>query len=326
MEGWRNPVGLQGSGKESPCFALSLDIGGSHITAAAVDVGTGRIVESGKTKLNFDPHAPAREILDAWKQAVSNAKSSIPRYAGFSGIGVAMPGPFDYDLGICLMKEIGKLESLYGMNIRTFFKNILELSDKEPVIFKNDAVCFLLGEAWMGAAKGYKDAIGITLGTGFGSAFMKKGNLVEHDPGMPPGGWFYNVPFRDGIADDYFSTRGILRIQLEIAGEEVSGALELAQRATQDSDARKVFEIFGSNLAEFLLPFLGSFKPGCVVIGGNIARAWQWFGQNLLKGLAGSPVPVDIKPSFLFDDAALLGAALLPLRFREPGDLSSQEG
>lgn len=313
-------------GKLSQCFVVALDIGGSHITAAAVDVGTGRIVGSGKTTLNFDPDAPAKKILDAWKLAASGALKSIPHDVSFSGVGAAMPGPFDYDLGICLMKEIGKLQSLYGMNIRTFLKDVLNLSDKVPVIFKNDAVCFLLGEVWMGAATGYRDAIGITLGTGFGSAFLKKGKLVEHYPGMPPSGWFYNVPFRDGMADDYFSTRGILRIHREITGGNISGALELAQRAPQDPDARKVFEIFGNNLAEFLLPFFSSFKPGCLVIGGNIARAWQWFRHNLIKGLADSPVPVVIKPSVLFEDAALLGAALLPLQFREPGASNPREG
>jgi hypothetical protein len=63
-----------------------------------------------------------------------------------------------------------------------------------------------------------------------------------------------------------------------------------------------------------------------VVIGGNIARAWKWFGESLLSGLSDSPVPVDLKPSILFEDAALLGAALLPLRFREPDSSNSPEG
>jgi glucokinase len=303
-------------------WVTALDIGGTHITSVAVDVEKGQINESSRRNLAVDAKGSRQEILQTWREAVSGTMKAIPCCFGLLGLGAAMPGPFDYDKGICLMKGLGKYDSLYGLNIRRFFKKTLEITESLPLIFRNDAVCFLLGESWKGAAVHHEDVIGITLGTGFGSAFMRKGVILEgiEGEGRPPGGWFYSVPYKNGMADDYFSIRGLLGRYQNETGHRLSSVIDLAQRASKEAEARKVFEKFGHELAGFLAPWLDSFKPDCLVTGGNIARAWQWFGVPLVEDLRKSSPHVDVKPSVLFEDAALLGAALLPLRFKEPAD------
>ena len=59
------------------------------------------------------------------------------------------------------------------LNLKEEFKSRLQLTDNFPILFENDAWSFVRGEAWMGAARGYSRIIGITLGTGMGSGFLR---------------------------------------------------------------------------------------------------------------------------------------------------------
>ena len=234
------------------------------------------------------------------------------------GVGLAMPGPFEYDVGICRIQDLNKYDSLYGLNIRTELKWRLGLPAETPVIFRNDASCFLLGELWRGAAVGHKAAIGLTLGTGFGSSFVRRGRLIEEGPDVPKDGFLYHLPWRDRIADDWFSARGLLRRYRELGGERAENVRQLAERVPDDPAARRAFEDFGAELADFLLPWIKTFKPEVIVTGGNIAKAWRYFETVLVGQIRADAPLVEVKPARLFEDAALLGAGWLPLRFREP--------
>ena len=74
----------------------------------------------------------------------------------------------------------------------------------------NDASSFAVGEAWAGSASKFDRSLSITLGTGFGSAFISNRIPIVDGPLVPKLGCIYHLPYRDGIADDYFSTRGLL--------------------------------------------------------------------------------------------------------------------
>ena len=299
---------------------LGVDVGGSHVVAAAVDVHKGVILEHSERRVNVDANAPADHVLDAWCGTCQAALRSAGERS-LAGIGVAMPGPFDYEKGVCLMRGVGKYEALHGMNIRTEMKRRLGLKPEARVIFRNDAICFLLGEAWLGAAADCRDVICLTLGTGFGSAFLRGGHVAETDPGLPPGGWLYNQPCCDGIADDWFSTRGLLRMYFEAGGTQPITVRELSERAAWgDPFSRRVLAEFGSRLADFLDPHVGKFRPECLVVGGNIAKAWDWLSPTLVEKLAATQPCVAVRKSALFEHAALLGGATLPLRYAEQPD------
>src|SRR5690606_9885973 len=129
-------------------------------------------------------------------------------FKDLAGIGIAMPGPFDYVNGISLIKGLGKYEALYGMNIKGELKARMMLPQDVPVIFANDAVCFARGEYSYGSALGYRRVVALTLGTGLGAAFLEDGRRVDKGPEVPDGGVLYNIPYGNGIAEDCFSTRG----------------------------------------------------------------------------------------------------------------------
>jgi len=90
-------------------------------------------------------------------------------------------------------------------------QELVSLDGNQAIRFMNDASSFAVGEAWIGNAAGYKRSLFITLGTGFGSAFLEKGIPVVERDDIPPMGCLWHLPFRDGISDDYFSTRWIIK-------------------------------------------------------------------------------------------------------------------
>ena len=58
---------------------------------------------------------------------------------------------------------------------------------------------------WAGAAQGYERIIGVTLGTGFGGGFIANGRIFYSGQGVPPDGGVWNLPYLEGIAEDYVS-------------------------------------------------------------------------------------------------------------------------
>ena len=149
-------------------LAIGADIGGSHITAAVVDLTTGEMIPASKQKEKVNAAAEAHEIIASWTLAIGNAiKASATPIAS---IGIAMPGPFDYPNGISLIKGVAKYESLYGMNIREALKK--ELNFSGDIYFENDASCFAIGESWTGEGVGCDRVVAITLGTGLGGTFL----------------------------------------------------------------------------------------------------------------------------------------------------------
>ena len=123
-----------------------------------------------------------------------------------TGVGIGMPGPFDYERGISLIRGQDKFDSLYGMDVGAQIRRRLELPAEVPVRFINDAVAFALGECLYGAGRGFDRVLAITLGTGFGCALVERSGAVAWEVEA------YAMPYRDRRVDDYLSRRGILSL------------------------------------------------------------------------------------------------------------------
>ncbi len=292
-------------------FAIGADIGGSHISCAVIDLVNEIIVRESYSTVEVDNKASAEEILEGWCEALQATISPIGK-KHLAGLGFAMPGPFDYAQGIALFTpSVAKFEHLYGVNVADCLKIKLGLSPKTNVRFMNDAVSFAVGEAWMGKAKGFGRSVAITLGTGFGSAFIDHGIPVVEGDEVPANGYVYHLPFGDGIADEHFSTRWFIKRYAEKTGIFVSGVKEITSAAVSDPLAMEVFTEFGSNLGEFLLPVLSRFRAETLVIGGNITGAYHLFGDHFEQSLQRLGVKITVGLSELKEDAALIGSARL---------------
>ena len=163
-------------------LTLGVDIGGSHISAALARADDGQWLPDSYSTKWIDPTAEGGRIIDDWMEVIHRAMAFVNGDV-LTGIGVAMPGPFDYENGISLIEGVNKYDKLFGINIKQAFLDRLEgiaiCFEKDAIHFENDAACFGLGECLTGKAAGYKKVIAITLGTGFGAAFVDGGRLVK---------------------------------------------------------------------------------------------------------------------------------------------------
>lgn len=291
-------------------LAIGTDIGGSHISCAAVDLETGKIMRETLSEREVNNQASAAEIIGVWADALSSVIGKVP-IEKIKGIGFAMPGPFDYVKGICYIKGVAKYENLYGFNITDAISSSLDVPEGFLIRFMNDASSFAVGEAWAGSASRVNRSLSITFGTGFGSAFISNKIPIVDGPEVPQMGCIYHLPYKDGIADDYFSTRWFLGQYKKLKGKELKGVKELADLAATDKDVMALFTEFGNGAAVFLAPWLKKFNAEVLVIGGNISHAYNLFGDVFESRLKKENCTCKVVISQLKEDAALLGSAYL---------------
>jgi glucokinase len=291
-------------------IAIGTDIGGSHISCAAVDLQSGKILRETLSGRSVNNQASADKIISVWSEALRTAMEKVPSEQ-IKGIGFAMPGPFDYVKGISYIKGVAKYESLYGVNVSESIAERLNVPEGFLIRFMNDASAFAVGEAWAGSASQFTRSLSITFGTGFGSAFINNKIPVVDGEEVPRLGCIYHIPYREGIADDYFSTRGLLGRYGKVTGHELTGVKELAALAQTDRKVHDLFIDFGVNAAIFLAPYLKKFQAEILVIGGNISNAYDLFGDAFEENLKKENCNCRVALSELKEDAALLGSAYM---------------
>jgi predicted NBD/HSP70 family sugar kinase len=332
---------------------LVYDVGGSHISAALCDphtyalrgISRAPLPSSSENNLGTGHFSFASfcRLIHTLGEATANAANTP--LSSVCGAGLAMPGPFDYERGISQMRH--KLPALFGVDLKSSLARRFGWQPSQ-LRFVNDAAAFLLGEVGAGAAKGYSRAIGITLGTGIGCAFAVNGHIAipsdrpGGDPGVPPGGEIWNLPYNGATVEDFVSTR-FLRLQyqsvtgLEAEVSEVAAIAQcienqpcpeldakLAQQAVSVPPstkfvssgssgvplkaARQAFQDFGRHLGLALNQHAAAFAPDVIVLGGGISRASHLFLPATRKALIGFSPKIAI--SLLMDEAPLAGAGL----------------
>lgn len=189
-----------------------------------------------------------------------------------------------------------------------------------PVRLERDANAILLGEAWRGAARGHRNAVLLTLGTGVGGALLVDGAVYRGrdgyagelghltiDPDGPPCG----CGNRGCL--EAFASGTALRRRTGREGEAVFAAAEAG-----DADARAAVAEVGTALGIALAGLANVFNPSAVILGGGmVARAHLFWDAMLaeMRRRAFAPVTagLEVLPARLGDDAGLLGAARLIL-------------
>ncbi|WP_043671243.1 ROK family protein [Streptomyces xylophagus] len=286
-----------------------LEIGGTHVTAALVDLRDGRVTS--RTRRPLDADGDAEAILGTVRHCADELR--VPPGARW---GVAVPGPFDYARGIALFQGVGKFDALYGMDVRAALLHGLRQRPGD-VVFLNDAHAFLTGEWSAGTVRGHRRAVGITLGTGVGSAFLADGRIRDNGPGIPPEGRMDLTEIDGRPLEDTVSRRAILTRY----GDPAADVHDIAGRARAGEErAQRVLDDVFTGLGTALGPHLVDFGATALVVGGSMARSWDLVAPALSAGLAaGGWTPDDpgadarrtraMKPAGPAGDAALLGAA-----------------
>jgi glucokinase len=279
-------------------LVAGVDIGGSHITAALVDLEVRSVLPAFSARKHINAQEDAASIIDDWCETIGlvfKAQPSLPKR-----VGIAMPGPFDYEKGISFIKDQNKYESLYGLNVKEMMAERLGVSP-DHIRLMNDAGCFLQGEVVGGAARGFKSAIGVTLGTGLGTAIFHNGMAKDAN--------LWCAPFRDSIAEDYISARWLIKKYQVVSGTTVEHVKELVSLIPSDPRIKDVFKEFGHNLAVFLSSFIRDNNPEVLVIGGNIAKSAEWFLAHAEEALQAQSIDIPIRIARLGENAHIMGAA-----------------
>jgi fructokinase len=251
-------------------------------------------------------------------------------------IGVGMPG------GVSRRSGLVKNSNTVCLNGRPFRAD-LERALGRPVAFDNDANCFALAEATLGAARGHDDGVvmGVIMGTGVGGGLVLRGRVWSGLDGIA-GEWGHHAVFhgqgplcycgRRGCLETFASGPAIERAYLEASGTRLSVAEVAARRASDPHAARAIeglLEAFGRGLANVL----DVLDPSIVVLGGglsNLSLLYDEGRERVARYVFDDELRTPIVRHALGDSAGVLGAALLaleapPLATIEPRARGSEE-
>lgn len=300
-----------------PPLVPVLEVGGSHVTAAAVDLDRARIADGTRHRLPLAPGVGPEGFLAALAETAGGVLSAtaLGARAVRDTWGIAVPGPFDYARGIARYHGVGKFASLDGLAVGELLTPRLN-PRPAGLRFLNDASAFALG-ARHTVHTGSGRLVAVTLGTGIGSAFLDRGTIVEDDPRVPPEGRVDLLTVDGRPLEDTVSTRAMTARYTDRTGRPVDGLRELTALAADDVTARDVITSALRALGDALAPWLTAFEADTVVFGGSITAAWPLIGPPLYAGLTHhDPRLAQLALSVRDDgeDQALLGAAVFAAR------------
>jgi glucokinase len=305
---------------------LAIDLGGSH--AACAVVAQGRVLAGSSMGLAGPGLAQLLPALADRLREHCRAAGVLP--SACDGLGIGFPAIVDAERGEIISTLPGKLDDLSGVEILQCLRNELRL----PVKLENDAKLALLGERSSGAARGLRDVVLVTLGTGIGSAVMLDGRLLRSRLGQAGNlGGHLSVDLPGppcacgnlGCAEALASTSTLRRVCRGWNNFETSG---LSAEATLDFAALFRWADVGDVVAKQVLShcirvwsvlavsLVNAYGPELVLFGGGVMRRADailphvraYVAAHAWKTTRGE---VRVEQAALGDDAGLIGAQAL---------------
>lgn len=296
-------------------YSLGIDLGGSAVKIVAI-TGDGRSL-SQKQQL-FDETAS----MD-WADKIRRLSWEVQGELGRAPVvtGISAPGLAAGD-GLSITCMPGRLHGLEGLDWTE------HLGAAKPVPVLNDAHAALLGEAWLGAARDFKHAILLTLGTGVGGAFMLDRTLVRGRSGRA--GHFGHATVDFNSPPDITRMPGSLEVAIgnctvaqRSNGRFTSTKELVAAHLAGDQEATGVWLRSVRALACGIGSFINIVDPEAVILGGGIAQAGPALFeplQKMLDEVEWRPLKqrTRILPARLGEYAGAIGAAWNAARFSPP--------
>lgn len=310
-------------------LVIGVDIGGTGTKFGIVD-RVGNVLFS--SEISTKKHATVNSFIDELYDALSELIERAGGTGRIKGIGVGAPNGNYYT---------GTIEYAPNLPWKGIIPmaELLEVKFKLPITLTNDANAAAIGEMMYGAAKGMKDFIMITLGTGVGSGIVANGQLIYGHDGFAgelghtiviPDGRFHPGTGKKGSLESYASATGVRNTAVEILEKTTEPSL-LRDVPTDQLDSKAVYEaaIQGDKVALEIFEFTGKIlglalanaimfsSPEAIVLFGGLTKAGdlilkptkQHMEENLIQVFQNK---VKILVSHLKEsDAAILGASAL---------------
>ncbi len=315
-------------------YYIGVDLGGTNIAVGIVDGNTGKIVIKDSVPTNAQREAD--EIIKDMAALCQNLVSKMGiKMNDVEYIGVATPGTADQEKGIVV----------YANNLPFFeyplAQKLKDFTGAKKVLIENDANAAAKGEAAFGAAKGYKNSVMITLGTGLGGGVVIDGKIMSgyNGAGAELG---HSVIVADGLPcscgrkgcwEAYCSATGLINmtkkalegktkqdtIMVEMAEEsgKVSGRTAFDAMKKGDALGKAVVDEYLKYLALGTVNMINIFQPEVFVIGGGICNEKEYLTKPLEKYVDAEQYNKDkskgtlIRTALLGNDAGIIGAAML---------------
>lgn len=278
----------------------ALDVGGTDTDAACVSAAgevIGELLESGSSASGTKD-----EIVTAMVRAIDSARAQATGYT-VTACGIAIPAPFDYTAGIPYMRH--KFRALYGVELGTLLRAKTGLA----VHFVNDAAAFGLGAGWRQLPDTNR-FVALTIGTGLGAGFIENDAIVDEDSRVPPAGQVWDLPYEDGILEDYVSARAVTSRYSKLSSGERRSARDVSELARRGSPpAIEAYRAMGAALGRGLAPVFARFAPEVVVIGGKVSHSLELFGPAMKQEMAAAGLPELPVLAAAAENMAILGAA-----------------
>ena len=310
-------------------FVVGIDVGGQTSKLGVVDA---RGAVLAQTVIRTDTYSEVEPYIAELAEAVKKIIRESGTEGKVRGIGVGAPNGNYYT---------GTIENapnlLWGRQRVEFAKLLSEAMDGLPVALTNDANAAAVGEMTYGAARGMKNFIMITLGTGVGSGIVINGDVVYGHDGFA-GELGHVAAVRNngrtcgcgktGCLETYASATGVARTArewLELSDEpSVLRSLDTiaskdVYEAAKEGDrlALKIFEFTGKILGRSFADFIAFSSPEAIVLFGGLARAKEFLNEPIVEAMNANVLPlwrdkVKVAYSQLKEpDAAILGASAL---------------
>ena len=313
-------------------YRLGIDLGGTNIVAGVVNEKY-EIVAKAKTPTNR-PRSAKEICLDMANMALEAVEKAGLKISDIESVGVGAPGSVNSDTGVI---SFSNNLDFHDAPIADYIREVIDL----PVYVENDANAAAYGEFVAGSAKGTKDAVCITLGTGVGGGIIIGGKIYSgfNYAGAEIGHTVVEVDGpqcscgRKGCFEVYSSATGLIRMTKEaldanpdskmhemMDGDHVSGRLAFNAMRAGDEAAKGVVDKYIKYLAAGIANTINIFQPEVLCIGGGVCNE----GDALLiplKALISKEIytrnsdeNTKIVIASLGNDAGIIGAAFLGLQ------------
>ncbi|MDD5595265.1 MAG: ROK family protein [Candidatus Omnitrophica bacterium] len=297
-------------------YIITIDLGGTNLRIALLNLKYRIIAKKVLSTRRF--HKKESLILAIVESVKDFLKSSNLSNRQILGLGLGLPGPIDAEKGL-----VHFFPNIPGWK-EVHLKSILQKKLNLPVFLDNDANLMALAEYKLGAARGARNALCLTLGTGVGGGIIIDGNLYrassfaageighlpinEHGPKCNCGGVACLEAY---IGNNRIKAMARKIFKREISLEELSN---LAQR--KNKKAKGIWLEVGKHLGVALVGVVNLLNPDCIVIGGGVANAGKILFDRVKEIVAKQAMATQAKHVKIFkaklgSDAGLIGAAVL---------------
>lgn len=273
---------------------IGVDLGGTYVRAGRVRDGT---IESSVAR-PISGTAGTHVVLDEVFGAIDAVVDG-----GVSGIGFCVPSLVDADTGV--VHSVVNIPSWQEVPL----KEELERRYGVRSFINNDANAFAVGELHFGKGRGYRNLVGIVIGTGLGAGVVINGRLYS---GTNCGaGEIGNISYRGSTLESWCSGTFLQR-----AGG-MDGEAVYERACAGDASAQELLASVGTALGDAILIVLYAYDPEIIVLGGSVSRAYAWFEQPMRERLRSHAFPHALRRLRIActdsNDVALLGAAAIYL-------------